>query len=157
MRGFLEYFSQYVFYYVGVLFVFDVLFAVWIFGVKKNLKKIFKSGNTDMEKVLLELRQNEIAFGEALNGIVKKVEDIEGELPKDLRRVGLVRYNPFSGSGAGGDQSFALALLNESNDGVVISSLYGREMNRVYAKLITNGKSNYQLSGEEVQAIAEAK
>ncbi|MDO8522806.1 MAG: DUF4446 family protein [bacterium] len=154
---FLKYFNQYVFYFVAALFIFDVLFAVWIFGVKKNLKKIFKSGNTDMEKVLLELRRNEIAFEEALKEIIKRVKDVEEELPRDLRRVGLVRYNPFSGTGAGGDQSFALALLNESNDGVVVSSLYGREMNRVYAKLIKNGKSNYQLTGEEVQAIAEAK
>lgn len=110
-----------------------------------------------MEKVLLELRQNEIAFGEALKEAMKRVERLEGELPKDLRRVGLVRYNPFSGTGAGGDQSFVLALLNESNDGVVVSSLYGREMNRVYAKLIKNGKSTYQLTAEETQAIAEAK
>jgi len=110
-----------------------------------------------MEKVLLELRRNEIAFGEALKEAIKRVERLEGELPKDLRRVGLVRYNPFSGTGVGGDQSFVLALLNENNDGVVISSLYGREMSRVYAKLIKNGKSTYQLTAEETQAIAEAK
>ena len=101
-----------------------------------------------MEKVLLELRRNEIAFGEALKEAIKRVERLEGELPKDLRRVGLVRYNPFSGTGVGGDQSFVLALLNENNDG---------EMSRVYAKLIKNGKSTYQLTAEETQAIAEAK
>ncbi|MDP2669305.1 MAG: DUF4446 family protein [bacterium] len=149
--------NQYLLYVLVVFFVLDALLAVMIFGVKKNFKKIFKGGDTDMEKVLLELRQNEIAFGEALKEAMKRVERLEGELPKDLRRVGLVRYNPFSGTGAGGDQSFVLALLNESNDGVVVSSLYGREMNRVYAKLIKNGKSTYQLTAEETQAIAEAK
>ncbi|KKT41228.1 MAG: hypothetical protein UW28_C0012G0003 [Parcubacteria group bacterium GW2011_GWA2_44_13] len=107
-----------------------------------------------MEKVLLELRQNEVAFEEALKSVVARVGKLENELPRDLRRVGLVRYNPFSDSG--GDQSFALAILNDQNDGIVLSSLYGREMNRVYAKLIKHGRSQYQLTEEEKKAIESA-
>ncbi len=162
MVNFLEFFNKYVFYLLGLLFIFDILILFWVSGLRKQYKKVFQAstkggGVWDMEKVLIELQRNQIAFESALKEIVKKVGDIEGELPKDIRRIGLVRYNPFSGTGAGGDQSFALALLNEKNDGVVISSLYGREMNRVYAKLIKEGKSNYQLTGEESQAISDAK
>ena len=160
MDNILELLNQYFGVAIGIVFIFDLALLFLILKIKKNTKTIFNgtsSGDLNLEKVLLELRQNEAAFGSALKEIVKRVGDIESELPKDLRRVGLVRFNPFSGTGAGGDQSFALAILNESNDGIIITSLYGREMNRVYAKLIKGGKSSYQLSGEEAQAIAEAK
>jgi len=133
---------------------FDALLVFWIFYLKKNIGKIFRSGDMDMEKVLLELRQNEAAFGEALKEVIGRVGSLEKELPRDIRRVGLIRYNPFSD--AGSDQSFALALLNDQNDGIVLSSLYGREMNRVYAKLIRQGKSQYQLTDEEKKAIEGA-
>ena len=52
---------------------------------------------------------------------------------KNVSGVGLVRFNPFDDTG--GDQSFALALLNKKNDGVVLSSLHGRSGTRIYAKV----------------------
>jgi len=148
------FFEQYMLYGVLGLLFFDALLVFWIFYLKKNIGKIFRSGDMDMEKVLLELRQNEAAFGEALKEVIGRVGSLEKELPRDIRRVGLIRYNPFSD--AGSDQSFALALLNDQNDGIVLSSLYGREMNRVYAKLIRQGKSQYQLTDEEKKAIEGA-
>jgi hypothetical protein len=55
-------------------------------------------------------------------------------------------------------QSFSLALLNNNNDGMTITSIYSNEEgSRVYGKTIKNGKSNYTLSVEEVQAIKEAQ
>jgi len=66
----------------------------------------------------------------------------------------MVRYNPFSGVGS--NQSFSVALLNEYNDGIVITSLYAKETSRVYAKPIRGGGSEYTLSEEEKKALAEA-
>lgn len=108
----------------------------------------------DLERVVLQLRDQQSAEAKSAEQTTHRVAALEAALPKDLRRVGLVRYNPFSD--AGGDQSFALALLNDHKDGIVISSLYGREMNRVYAKPVEKGGSKYQLSGEERQAIEQA-
>jgi hypothetical protein len=68
--------------------------------------------------------------------------------------VGIVRFNPFSE--VGGDQSFSIALLNENDDGVVITSLYTRQENRVYGKPIKNSQSEYSLSEEEKKAIEKA-
>ena len=155
MNNFIALFNQYGFYALSALFIINIALAIWIFWIRKNLKTIFKGKNTDLEEVLLELRKNEVAFGSALKELAGRVDGVEKKLPKDLRRVGLVRYNPFSD--AGGDQSFALAILNEKNDGIVMSSLYGREMNRVYAKLIENGSSKYSLTEEEKTAIQNAK
>ena len=49
--------------------------------------------------------------------------------------------------------SFSLVLLDAHNTGVVITSMYGREQNRIYTKKITNGKSDTALTDEEQQAI----
>jgi len=73
---------------------------------------------------------------------------------KHVQKVGVVRFNPFKD--IGGDQSFSIALLDEEDNGLVITSLYGREGNRVYAKPIEGGQSKYQLSDEEKEAISRA-
>jgi len=151
-------FAKYGFYFFLGLLALDAVILAWVFILRVNFKKIFgssPSGGVNLEKILLELRENQNISAGNFEELKKRVEILEEALPKNLRKIGLVRYNPFSG--AGGDQSFALALLNEKNDGLVLSSLYGREMNRVYAKPIANGASQYQLTDEEKEAIQNAK
>ncbi len=147
--------SQYGAYLFIFIFVLIAGLVFWIYVLWARIKKIFKGESNDLEKVMLEIRKHEDDADEFLKKLDKRVSGLELELPKDIRKVGLVRYNPFSD--AGGDQSFALALLNEENDGVILSSLYGREINRVYAKPIEKGNSTYQLTIEEKTAIQNAK
>jgi hypothetical protein len=47
--------------------------------------------------------------------------------------------------------------LDGKDDGVVITSLYLRDGNRVFAKPIKGGKSEFNLSKEEISAINLAK
>ncbi len=71
-----------------------------------------------------------------------------------LQHMGIVRYNPFGDTG--GDQSFAVALVDGHGNGVVLSSLHGRDMTRVYGKPLRKWESTYSLTDEERQAIALA-
>ncbi len=71
-----------------------------------------------------------------------------------VQKVGVVRFNPFDD--AGGNFSFTTALLNAKNSGIVITSIHGRQQNRIYAKQITQGQSETPLTDEEAQAIATA-
>ena len=66
-----------------------------------------------------------------------------------------MRYNPFDDTGS--DQSFAIALLDDERDGVVLSSLHGRANTRIFAKPVTDGASPHNLSDEETQAIRIAR
>jgi hypothetical protein len=84
----------------------------------------------------------------------RKFAEFKKESKSAVQKVGIVRFNPFSE--LGGEQSFSIALLNADNDGLVITSLYTREGDRVYGKPIKNGESKYQLSNEEKEAIARA-
>lgn len=79
---------------------------------------------------------------------------IEGDLKRSFGRVGLVRYNPFEDTG--GNQSFALALLDGHGDGFVVSSLHSRTGTRLYAKAIAAGASDTALSEEESAALKGA-
>ena len=71
-----------------------------------------------------------------------------------VRRVGLIRYDAFED--VGGRLSFSCALLDERGNGVVVTSINGRQDTRVYAKPIAEGKSAYNLSVEEEEAIRQA-
>jgi hypothetical protein len=80
------------------------------------------------------------------------VGKLETRLPACLQRVNLVRYDAFDD--VGGEQSFAVALLDAHGDGVLLSSIYTRQDVRIYAKSISGGQASHTLSKEEHQALA---
>ncbi|HSJ52609.1 MAG TPA: DUF4446 family protein [Anaerolineae bacterium] len=89
---------------------------------------------------------------------VEDVDQLAQRLEKaayfSLQHLGVVRYNPFHDTG--GDQSFAISLVDGHGNGVVLSSLHGRDATRVYAKPLKRWESTYSLTDEEKQAIALA-
>lgn len=95
---------------------------------------------------------------ESLSTALREAEARLGRLEQALlgtvSHVGLVRFNAFRDTGS--DLSFSLALLDGKHNGVVLTSLYGRDEGRVYAKPISGGTSVHPLSNEEKRAIAEA-
>lgn len=112
-----------------------------VHGLKAILEQILKRqqgliGRTDaLEKVLRETRLESKAH---------------------IQKIGLVRFNPFSDTG--GSQSFTMALLDKTDTGVVMTSLYARTGNRWYVKEVQNGAGMHvELSKEEISAIAQAQ
>ena len=91
------------------------------------------------------------AVGDQLEHLRVLQDLLEWRSRGSIQHVGLVRFNPFDDTGS--DQSFALALLDEGRDGVVISSLHGRSNTRLFAKPVSGGESAHTLSDEELQAI----
>lgn len=81
-------------------------------------------------------------------------QELERTLQHAIQRVGIVRFNPFNDTG--GDQSFAVALLDAEGNGIVFSSIYSRKDSRIYAKPVHRGGSRYPLSEEEQEAIRQA-
>src|SRR3990172_1458022 len=71
-----------------------------------------------------------------------------------VRHVGLLRYDAFED--VGGRLSFSCALLDDRGDGVVLTSINGRQDTRVYSKPVLGGRSSYNLSAEEEEAIRQA-
>ncbi len=90
----------------------------------------------------------------ALTEVHGRLSPLEEQARHSVQHVGLVRYNPFDDTG--GQQSFALALLDAAFDGVVISSLHSRQQTRIYLKEISGGRCDGQLSAEESEALKRA-
>ena len=82
---------------------------------------------------------------------------VEKRLKKSVQSVHTVRFNPFKGTGGGGNQSFATAFLSEDGDGVVISSLYARDHVSIFGKPLKKRSSEHELSDEEREALEGAK
>jgi Protein of unknown function (DUF4446) len=112
------------------------------------------SEGRSLEAVLDAHLDKVFAVGKGLDDVAARTAVLEAALPKAFQRVGLVRYNPFDETG--GNQSFALALLDAKGDGWVLSSLHARTGTRIYAKTITAGRSDANLSDEETAAIRQA-
>jgi hypothetical protein len=83
--------------------------------------------------------------------------DVEKRLRKSVQSIHTVRFNPFKGTGGGGNQSFATTLINEDGDGVIISSLYSRDHVSVFSKPVKKHASEYELSEEERESLNSAK
>ena len=94
------------------------------------------------------------AVAAELDEVVARQAVLEAAQRRAFQRVGLVRFNPFEETG--GNQSFALALLDAGGDGWVLSSLHARAGTRVYAKAIKGGRADAGLSDEDSAALGQA-
>lgn len=90
----------------------------------------------------------------AARSLHKRDLDLEELLHASVRRVGLVRYDAFED--VGGRLSFSAAMLDDAGNGMVLTSINGRQDTRVYAKPVQAGESPYNLSVEEAEAIRQA-
>lgn len=115
-----------------------------------NFFKKEKKEPANFKEILALLKKLEKDF----NKTSKELADFKKESERTLQKVGMVRFNPFRE--IGGDQSFSIAVLDANNNGFVVTSLYGRENSRVYAKKISKGTSSHSLSKEEKQALDKA-
>ena len=140
----------------ALLLVWNIFLQIGASRMRKNQEQLFSGKNgADLEKVILDhgksLKELDRDIQD-LYGISNRIHDLAG---RSVHKVGMVRFNPFKD--LGGDQSFAIALLNGENSGFVISGLHTREGNRVYAKPVENGKAvKHPLTEEEQEAIQKA-
>ena len=65
-----------------------------------------------------------------------------------------MKYNAFKGMG--GNLSFALALLDRENTGLILNAVHSRDNCFLYLKEIVKGESYVMLSQEEVEALRKA-
>ena len=91
------------------------------------------------------------AVARELDSIEARTAILEGAQRRAFQRIGLVRFNPFEDTG--GNQSFALALLDAQGNGFVISSLHARAGTRIYGKALSGGRAETALSTEETEAV----
>ena len=115
---------------VGAWLFFLTGFTYWIFNNFRNLTKGVKEG--DLIKILKRVLDVEVKNTRNIKKIEKEIKRIDVENLLNVQKVGQVRFNPFSE--LGGDHSFAIALLDGDNNGIILTGLHTRERTRVYLK-----------------------
>lgn len=142
---------------VIALLILMLVITVDAFLLRLKLRKIMRCKAGDLGDSMISLGKDV----KSLEAFQKEAEGYFRSADRRLRRsiqgLETVRFNAFKGTGEGGNQSFATALMNEDGDGVVVSSMYSRDRVSVFAKPISHFTSQYDLSDEESQVIAKAQ
>lgn len=149
-------------YIVGILGVLVIIMYGIIINLAMNLnylKKRYRKMMTGVDGANLERML--IGHIDEVKSVVAKNQELEAEnkrldawLQTAITRIGVVRFRAFEDMGS--DLSYAVALLDSHNNGVILSSIFGREDSRSYVKPIKDGQSTYTLTEEEQQALHEA-
>jgi hypothetical protein len=152
--------NEYIGIGAAVVAVITLILVIWLFFKLGRMDRIRKEFSFDeitskADDMIVKHNQKIKELGQELQSLGEYVESLAAANKKNYQKVGFVRFNPFGDTG--GSISFVLALLDADNNGFVVSSLHGREGNRVYAKEVTKGTSKSQLTEEEIDAIKSAK
>lgn len=130
--------------------------AGWAFITEKRLKRFFLGKKAkDLEDTIESLEKDIADLKNKERNIERNIAILDDKMRKAIRGVETIRFNPFSDQGS--NQSFAIGMLNEDGDGVVISSLYSRERMSIFAKPIKSNKSDFELSSEEKEVLKRAE
>lgn len=139
-----------------VALVVIVVLARRVGRMDRRLRSLTRGEDGRSLEALLEAHLDKVhTLGREVEAVKVRTAVLEVAGRRAFQRVGLVRYNPFEETG--GNQSFALALLDADEDGFIISSLHARAGTRVYAKALTGGRSEGALSEEEAEALMLAR
>lgn len=141
--------------------LFGISLLLWIVSLIR-LKKLNKKYNAfmkalsgkDVEKLLLEHMENVKKVSEENKETQEKMNEVNNSLKACIQKYGIVRYTAFEDVGS--DLSFAVALLDGKDDGIILNGVYSREGSSVFAKPVHKGTTKHTLSEEEQKALENA-
>ena len=132
-----------------------VALIIWIIRLEVKFRRLTSGPSGNLEESITHLKDGQQDAKKFMVEMEKYLTDVEKRLQKSVQAVETVRFNAFDGVGA--NQSFATVLLNQHGDGVVLSSLYGRERTSVFSKPLKAHASEHGLSDEEKAAVKKAQ
>jgi hypothetical protein len=139
-----------------VIFVILMILLIVVWAKLSSLRKKYDrmingSSSMNVEELIIDL-QDKLNGQKALSHEHgSKIEALRETIKKMKSKVGIHRYNAFGDSGS--DLSFSVAILDQYQDGILMTGIHSREQTYIYAKPIENGQSKYTLSSEEKEAI----
>ena len=144
-------------YTLGAGALIIIILFIWVIWLQNKLGKLLvgKAKNLDESFALITREVTDLKNFRSAAEETFKITD--ARLKKTISGVETIRFNPFKGDGSGGNQSFATAFLSEEKNGVIISSMYGRERMSIFSKPIKDLSSEYELTAEEKEAMNKAK
>lgn len=108
----------------------------------------------DLEAILNLYLDNVEGVIDSMKNVEMNYNRLSTQIQTCIQKVGIIRYNAFDNVGS--NQSYSIALLDNENNGIVLTGLFGRDSSTTYAKPIKQGKSSHPLSEEEKEVILMA-
>lgn len=141
---------------IALLLVLVVVLFVRLSSLRSLYEKMMRGEESgqSMEKMLLAHIEEVRRVSEENEQLRREYERMDTLLKTAITRVGVVRFSAFQDMGS--DLSYAVAMLDSHNNGVVFSSIFAREDSRSYVKPVENARSSYTLTKEEEQALKNA-
>ncbi len=115
------------------------------------------SQGKDLEQVIAEHSIAIKEIGEFRKQAINYFKFLDQRIKRKVGQVETVRFNPFQGSGNGGNQSFSSAFVNEEGNGTVISGIYSRDRIMLFSKPLNDWRSKFELTNEEKELVLKAK
>lgn len=139
-----------------ISFIISIISLYYTLKTKKRYEKIaMKLGNgEDITEIIKDYISKVNELDKKDDMIIEYCNKINKDALKSIKKIGFIKYNAYEN--CKNKLSFAIALLNNENSGIVINSIYNSENSNVYAKQIIKGTSNNTLTEEEQKAINEA-
>lgn len=145
---------------IGLLAFVLILFIILMITLKslsnlENKYRKFMRGvdNKNLEDLIIGYLDKIDESKQETEHMKELYENLNLRLKSCVQKVSIVRFRAFEDVGS--DLSFSIALLDENNDGVIITGIYGRNESTTYAKPIDRGISRYDLSQEEKQVLQD--
>lgn len=145
---------------IAVNVILTAIVLLFIFKLKKVEKRYSEfiskfNSNGNIENTFKEMEKMVNNVNEENKIIKANCKSLEKQLNECFQNIGIVKYDAFDDVGS--KLSFAIALLDNNDNGFIINSVYGRSSSNVYAKRVENGNSTQTLSEEEIKALNKAK
>ena len=140
---------------VIAVLVYCVILHIRLGSLKKKYDFFMQGDNGASLERKLSVEVSEIRdAAKGLESLLTEQAAIRNTQNNTIQKIGFIKYNAFEN--IGNDLSFALTLLDGNNNGICISSIYGRNESRIFSKPIVKGKSLVSLSQEELESLNEA-
>lgn len=151
-------FQPYVVIGLSVLVILLIILVITLYSAVNKLEKKYKRlmrgvNNANLEESLVEYIDMVEKSNNISEEIGSKLDEINRRIDNCVQKVSTIRYKAFDDVGS--DLSFSIAILNNNNNGVIITGIYGRNESTTYAKPIDKGISRYDLSEEELYVLNE--
>lgn len=141
---------------VAAVAVISLILGLIFISVTSRLNRRFARykavhSTADLDQVYHDTKEETVRLQTEINQLHEQINELRKRLETKVSTARMIRYNAFSDTGS--DLSYSLALLDDHKDGVVLSSIYGRDESRTYGKPILEGQSKYPLTQEEKDLI----
>lgn len=143
---------------IAVVAFLVIIDAFWLFFLTRKLRRLLGGSQAkDIYESQVLIRQELEDLKKFRTELELYLEGVESRLRRSIQSVETVRFNPFKGTGDGGNQSFSTAFISEKGDGVVVSGLYSRERVSVFSKPVHNFASEIALTEEEQEVVKNSR